>query len=345
MVGVFSGYVVIEHFLSQCESEVKKWRFLTNSIELQNENGIWGFYREANKTPASHCVHIAELKNIVSIHCAPDTAYALDKFGVVYSWGKPDSLLGRHLPYSRRQKQNSPSLDSLCLVPAPLFFARRKIASIHNGGTHTFAIDRLGDVWAWGYNNYAQTGITAHAGEGGNAVPLPRRVENLHNRKITQLSGGLHHSLALNADKECLSWGRLDFAAIGIEKSSLPLDDPKTIMKNEGVPRILLTPKKVDLDNVTQICAGPTHNLVVAGGKAYSWGYNNNSKCGVTDRVDEDIVLPHRVQNKWMADRTVVWAGSSGEYSLVGLLPEKPQEEKTEKTDGAASEQNGTKTT
>lgn len=158
------------------------------------------------------------------------------------------------------------------------------------------------------------------------------------------MSGGVNHTLALTADGDCLAWGRLDFGTIGIEISSLPVDDPKSVVKNDGVPRILLTPTKVALEKVSHICAGPTHNLVVSDNKAYSWGYNHDSKCGCPDRVDEDIVVPHRVQNKWMVDRTVVWSGSSGNYSLIGLVPEEPQDEKPEKSDNAAKA-NETKTT
>ena len=51
------------------------------------------------------------------------------------------------------------------LVPSKFGLSKYKIKDIACGAYHSFAIDTENRVYAWGLNNFGQTGIAAGAGE------------------------------------------------------------------------------------------------------------------------------------------------------------------------------------
>ncbi|KAI5291220.1 hypothetical protein KEM54_005814 [Ascosphaera aggregata] len=314
---------------------------------FRNENGSWGFYHTADKAAKKQAVHIAELKNIVQISAGDNFALALAQDGTVYSWGDgAQGQLGRQLqPRSSRLKEQAPSLDEASLTPHPLPFPKRKIVSIHAASNHAFAIDKTGGVWAWGLNNYSQTGISEHAGESEANIDVPRRVTSLKDYHLKMIDGGSQFSIGLTEDGRCLTWGRMDGSQIGVDFKNLALDDDKQVMKDErGKPRIMLKPANVDIRNCTWVAAGSDHSIAVAkDGKAYAWGFNEGYRCALGDDSIDDVVEPHRIENKLMKDKIIVWAGAGGQYSLVGIEPgavpqtaaapetEKPAEEEKKK--------------
>jgi regulator of chromosome condensation len=147
-------------------------------------------------------MQIKELKDIKMLSAGPDFVLALDQSGIVYAWGSGlQDQLGRRI-FPRRK------FDSL--TPRVVPFPRKniRIRSIHAGSNHSFAIDTNGDTWAWGLNNYAQTGITDGVGEGRNTVPIPRLVPSLVGKNLKMMCGGTHHTVAITNDGACLVWGR-----------------------------------------------------------------------------------------------------------------------------------------
>lgn len=204
--------------------------------------------------------------------------------------------------------------------------------SIHAAANHAFAIDKTGGVWSWGLNNYSQTGLGSGAGESNAIVDLPRRVANLKGFNMKSLEGGAHFSIGVTQDGKCLTWGRMDGSQIGVPFDKLPLDDEKAVMKDDrGKPRIMLKPATVLFEgccpnnDCTCVCvaAGSAHNIaVLSDGKAYAWGFNDGYRCAVGDDMVDDVVEPHRIENKLMKERKIVWAGAGGQYSLVGIEPE-----------------------
>ncbi|KAI5302872.1 hypothetical protein KEM56_000265 [Ascosphaera pollenicola] len=308
---------------------------------FRNENGSWGFYHKADKTPKREAVHIAELEHIVQIATGENYALALAQDGTVYSWGNgAQGQLGRQLqPHSSRLKEHALSLEEASLTPAPLPFPKRKIVSVHAASNHAFAIDKTGGVWAWGLNNYSQTGISTHAGESNAIIDLPRRVTNLKGYQVKMVQGGSHFSIGSTQDGKCLTWGRMDGAQIGVAFKNLPIDDEKTVMKDDrDKPRIMLKPAEVDIKDCTWVAAGGAHSIAVArDGKAYAWGFNDGYRCAVGDDMVDDVVEPHRIENKLMKDKTIIWAGAGGQYSLVGIEPEAAPEEEPAAAPAAAS--------
>jgi regulator of chromosome condensation len=232
--------------------------------------------------------------------------------------------LGRRLRVDRESSAivSDAQLDKLYLniglIPGLVPFSpRTKITSVHAGGDHAFAIDCNGDTWAWGLNNFGQTGVKIGAGANGTTIPTPQRVRSLIGRKMKMIQGGTHHSIGVTQMGKCLVWGRMDGAQMGIDISTLPINDPKLIVSERGKPRILLEPTALPIIGCTYVAAGSDHNiLITSGGKAYSWGFNANYQCGQGPK-DDDITIATLIDNSAVRQKRLSWAGAGGQYSMI----------------------------
>ena len=97
-----------------------------------------------------------------------------------------------------------------------------------------------GKVFAWGLNNFGETGITEGAGEDNAVIFKPTVITELKDYKIKEIKGGGHHSIACTTDGQLLVWGRADGSQIGIKLSNIPKDD--FVYDERGAARILKKP-------------------------------------------------------------------------------------------------------
>jgi regulator of chromosome condensation len=242
------------------------------------------------------------------ISAGSDFVLALNAEGSIYAWGDGDQCQLGHRVLPRRRNES--------LIPSLAGLPKNKFSSIFAASNHAFAIDNKGDTWAWGLNNYGQTGIKESAGQGGAAVVPPRKVPSLVGKNMKMLDGGSHHSIGVTHDGQCLTWGRMDSSQIGIDLSDLPLDDPEKVTLVDGKPRILLEPTALPISNCVYAAAGSDHNLVVtAEGKAYSWGFNPLNQVG--QGSDSDVIVATLLDNKASKQQKFTWAGAGGQYSML----------------------------
>ena len=185
--------------------------------------------RKVQKTPTL----LSGLKNITKLAAAGNHVLALDEDHRVWAWGCGEqSQLGRRIVPRRR-------LDSL----VPYRHGLKDIVNVSCGLFHSFAINSKGQVYAWGLNNYGQTGIQDGAGEPDSLIAKPTLVTSLRNFWITEISGGNHHSLACTKEGDLLAWGRCDENQLGLSIERLPKDH--LVFDDRQQPRILLVPSKV----------------------------------------------------------------------------------------------------
>lgn len=176
------------------------------------------------------------LKNVKALAAGSNHILALDNKGIVVAWGAgQQNQLGRRI--IERNKKSS-------LVPQGLGFPRNKVERIACGSYHSFALDKDGNVWGWGLNNFGETGIRFGAGDDEAAVLKPTIVEALKKFKITDIAGGEHHSLACADDGTLLTWGRVDGHQVGIPWDELT--EENTIYDERGHARILFLPTAVE---------------------------------------------------------------------------------------------------
>ena len=275
-------------------------------------NGIFGFSLLPDGTVnkvQTRPILISELKEVVELSAGGDFCLALTKSGSVYAWGSGEqSQLGRRLLLRR---------ILLSLVPDHVGFRGKRIISIHACSNHAFAIDDKGDIWAWGSNNFGQTGISSGAGIGGSTIISPQNVTALSGRGIKMIRGGSHHSVGITQDGQCLVWGRMDGSQMGVDTSKLAMEDPSLVTMDErGKPRILLKPTALPMENCSYVAAGSDHNVVLTDdGKAFSWGFNVNYQCGLGTM--DDVDTPELIDNTAVRDNQLTWAGAGGQYSML----------------------------
>lgn len=194
---------------------------------------------------------IPSLQHITKVAAGSNHALALDHKGRVYSWG-----FGEQYQLGRRINARFPKSG---LIPAT-FGLRKEIVSIGTGADHSFAVHENGHVYGWGANNYGQTGIDKRDGEDLANILRPESIPNLgvEGDRVTSISGGNHHSIAVTDGGACLTWGRVDTKALGLDTDRLPSES--LVRDAHDKPRILLVATQVpDLDAVQAAAAGSDH--------------------------------------------------------------------------------------
>jgi regulator of chromosome condensation len=293
-------------------------------------------------------MQILGLEKITQISVGNNFCLALDWRGKVFSWGRSEqNQLGRRLVVDRRRtavdRRHTADEDTtidelrndLGLLPGLVALPqRKKFISIHAGSDHAFAIDSNGDTWAWGLNNFGQTGIRIGAGKGSSTIMIPQKVISLIGHKMKMIQGGRHHSIGITRSGECLVWGRMDGAQMGLDISSLPINDPKKVISERGRPRILLQPVALPIPECTHAAAGSDHNILVTSkGRAYSWGFNATYQCGQGPSID-DIPIATLIDNPSVRDKKFCWAGAGGQYSILASPHEYTKSDGKQLTNG-----------
>lgn len=175
------------------------------------------------------------LKKIKHIATGSNHVMCLDHKGAVYGFGAgQQNQLGRRVVERTRTG---------ALTPREFGLPKNKIIYVSCGSEHCFAIDNKDQVWAWGSNNYGQTGISDGAGGDRSIVLVPTVIKSLRDYKVKEIASGMHHSLACDQDGKLLIWGRIDSAQGGIPLDEIPKEN---IMSDDrGNPRILTTPTQI----------------------------------------------------------------------------------------------------
>jgi len=283
---------------------------------FRGNEGVIGF--TPNVQTAYRPILITDLKNITAIACGANHALALDTTGAVFAWGAgQQNQLGRRIVERTRLEGLRPRQFGLPKGP------KKGMAKIVAGSYHSFAVDKSGQVFSWGLNNYGQTGHAANAGEDDALVMKPAVVKSLQGKNIAEIEGGGHHSLAATEEGDCLVWGRMDSAQVGIAEEEIKTMDDDVVIKDEhGKPRILKVPQKVKVDGkVVKLASASDHNIVItAEGRAASWGFSANYQTGLG--TTEDVLVPTIIDNTAVREKRLRYATTGGQFSVVTAFAE-----------------------
>ncbi|KAI9820348.1 MAG: Regulator of chromosome condensation [Pycnora praestabilis] len=270
---------------------------------FRSNEGILGFTEKIHVQPVP--LLIPEVKKIVHIETGANHVLALTEKGAVFAWGSgQQNQLGRRVV--ERTRMNG-------LVPREFGLPRNKVALVGCGSYHSFAMDKTGKVWAWGLNNFGETGVNDGAGEDGAVVLAPTVVKSLSKHEIVQIKGGSHHSIAVTKEGECLVWGRVDGFQMGIKQDGLPKED--VIYDEKMNPRILKTPTSVPGLAVKFATAGSDTSIAITTeGQVYSWGFSANYQTG--QGTDDDVEVATLIDNTAVRGKKLNWAGAGGQFSI-----------------------------
>jgi regulator of chromosome condensation len=203
---------------------------------FRGSDGIIGFSDEVRIQQVP--IMIDGLKNITRLATGGNHVLALDVDGKVFTWGSGGQYqLGRKAITRGKNSGLKPE-------PCGKFTRRHHAVDIAAGSYHSFYIDNHDQVWAWGLNNYSQTGHNDDTGKDDAMVLVPRPVEALRGKKIVSIDGGAHHSVAATADGDLLTWGRVDGHQVGHPADVYNEDN--TVFDEHGRPRILVEPTAVN---------------------------------------------------------------------------------------------------
>ena len=278
------------------------------------------------KTPT--LINFPDEKNGISkLAAGTNHVLALTESGSVYTWGiaYEQGQLGRRLMARNRNKISN------AFTPRKL--ALKNIKDIFSGSHHSFALDKDGAVWAWGLNNYGQTGVLAskNAGEDSACVMVPDKIhcadwskpgeeeeeEEGGRSGVVSIAAGNKHSLALTKDGKCFAWGQLNGCALGFKLSDFDSGDPNVVRDYRGTPRILKKPTRIpNLPKLRYVATGGEHSVAIAeDGKVYTWGFNNSCQTGHSG--GDDIETPKMIDRKAVVDKVFVWAGAGGMFTVL----------------------------
>ena len=274
---------------------------------IQGVDGALGFSdgKDKQDLPTS----ILDLKStpgdyekVTSLAAGANHIVACTTHGNIYTFGASEQgQLGRKILERRKIRGTQPAKISLAT-------RSRKGVDVGAGSFHSFAIDNRGDVWAWGLNNWGQTG-TGWSSPQSTVILQPKKVEalsaeNLGSDRVVQVAGGEHHSLFLTREGKVYACGRMDGGQLGLEDDNSAVVDWKLeYEKNfkEPLPQFLPEPTLVtfpDMDDpITQVSCGIRNSAAVTrGGALYSWGQGMQGELGCGD--EEEVRTPRVVVRK-----------------------------------------------
>jgi hypothetical protein len=197
-------------------------------------------------------VHIPPGVTITAVRNGCFFALALTSTGQVLAWGgNPNGELG-----------NGTTTNSD--VPEPVSLpAGTTVTSIGAGESHGLALTSIGQVWAWGDNEFGQLGDGSTT---SSDTPVQAQIPS--NVTLTDIAAGGLDTLALTSTGQVLAWG---------DNAQGQLGDGTTTVRLTPVPVAL--PGGVTVRGVIGSC---THTLArTSTGRVLAWGANIDGQLGI----------------------------------------------------------------
>ncbi|OXA48941.1 RCC1 and BTB domain-containing protein 1 [Folsomia candida] len=203
------------------------------------------------------------LQNIRIAHVHGTFGFLITTDDVVYAIGSgPIGSLG----IGKSESVPSPvKIDTLCGQFVREFFTNAKASC--------FALTKDGRVFAWGSNLLGELGI-----ETVGIITTPKLVKVGDGAKISQLSVGFAHTLALTMDTaEVFVWGYNHYGQLGLRDET-----------NRSKPRNATS--NITSNKIKQICSSQFSSFALTqSGDLYSWGHNATGELGIGNFIHSNI--------------------------------------------------------
>ena len=162
-------------------------------------------------------------------------------------------------------------------------------------------------------------------GEDGAVIASPSVVDELAGKNVVEVTGGEHHSVALTAEGQLYSFGRMDCNQLGFPESAPPAG---AVFDSRGKARF--TPHPTLIPNIPlmkKVFSGSHHNIAIGqDGSAWSWGFGEVWQVGQGPHTAEnpsgDIETPTQIVNTATKGVRMVCGGAGGQFSVLCGVPE-----------------------
>lgn len=199
-------------------------------------------------------VKALEKKKIRFIAAGSRHACAINDKGHLFVWGAGDDF---QLGLGKAMKQ------SLAPYLVTSLLSKGKISMVSCGAKHTLALTELGQLFAWGSNDFGQLGTETPSECYPVEVPAMMGVQCKH------ISAGTSHSGAIAGDdNKVYLWGEASCGALGTGNKQQQ-NKPKHIEFREGAKSLA--------------CGNNFTAVILKSGKLYTFGNNKNGQLGHGD--------------------------------------------------------------
>lgn len=270
-------------------------------------------------------------KNVIDVACGAAFCLCRCSDGSLYSWGMAEcGELGRKVCDIRQGDGENVTYDlegihRTMLTPGFMYKVKsgsedvelskaregvdyvvvRDAKSIGCGSYHTLVVEVGGTVLSCGLNNYSQLGL-------GGTKPrsLLHTIQALAHVNVISVKGGTYHTLILTSEHKMLTFGRSDYAQLGISRPDL---QAAGAFSEEPVEPVL--PAGVE---VIDIACGGHHNLALTSThEVYSWGYGDMLALGHGDDKDEPVPKKLNFSKAKLSNMKVSVVAGGGQHSAL----------------------------
>ncbi|XP_077299918.1 regulator of chromosome condensation-like isoform X2 [Arctopsyche grandis] len=280
----------------------------------------WGSFRDSHgnmgltaKGNERSPVEMLPGHRVVQIASGGDHLVMLTEMGQIFTCGCAEQgQLGRVT--ARSCDRNSRLGLNPLLIPAPLNFRPKDKVDFDMlwAGTYcTFAREATkGSIYVWGLNNYQQIGVRKGSPGTVFAPVVSEAFSALKDAGWTKITGGPHHTLALDAEGTCYVIGRREYGRLGLGENC---EDAVDL-----TPVPILNGKKC-----VQIACGTAASFAITDtGDIYAWGMGTSGQLGTG--ADDDEIEPKLLRSKQIEGRFALNVSAGGQHTVV--LVESPPE-------------------
>ena len=217
-----------------------------------NEYGQLGLGTIGYGTDEDSPTLITALSNITvsSIAAGYYHSLALTTDGKVYAWGSNgNGQLGLGTSGDGTYEKSPTLITALSNIT---------VSSIAAGNNNSLALTTDGKVYAWGYNEYGQLGLSTSGFDADKDSPT--LITALSIITVSSIAAGAFHSLALTTDEEVYAWGYNYYGQLGLDTSGIDAD--------EKSPTLITALSNI---TVSSIAAGNRHSLALTTDGKVDW--------------------------------------------------------------------------
>ncbi|GFU18988.1 regulator of chromosome condensation [Nephila pilipes] len=275
---------------------------------------LWGNFRSGDGPMGLTADGVKQIKpikilngiTVVKISSGTEHLACLSNEGVVYTCGCGENgQLGR---FSERAcRDGGRKGRSALLEPAAVSVTGHPnsktgtvlVEDVWTGSYCTFLKAKdTGLIYAFGLNNYNHLGY-----ENERVRFVPKQVASFNSKAWKQITGGQHHTLALDNEGLVYSMGRKDYGRLGIGEDC----------DEKSVPTLITTLENEKCNNIS--CGNCVSFAISEEGSMYSWGFGTNHQLGHGN--DDDCHIPRLVEgnflNSWKAHKV----SGGGQHTLI----------------------------